>query len=108
MAQLAEKAIRMGLDLSMTDIARAVKQDYLTEQASSLSELSGNQLLQALGPELLKKVREADLARRQPVVRAAVPPPASARPRPSDGRANPHLMTRAEAVLAGILSEDEV
>jgi hypothetical protein len=98
MAGYAKSGAAMGL--SIEDSARFavqhVKQDLAAEQASIFSGLKGPALLDALGPELLKEIRAADLARlkgggAQPAKPVGTPVPA----KPA-ARNNPQLLSQEE------------
>lgn len=85
MAQLQVKAIDMGLQLAPKDIAKIVRDDFVSEQASTLAHLSGDKLLAALGPELRKRIRAAEVAsvKGKPAAAAApAPKPADIPKRP--------------------------
>jgi hypothetical protein len=97
MAQLASKALSMGLDLTAKDLVPLVRDDLAKEHTSLFGGLKGDQLLAALGPALLKEIRAADLSR----LSADKPKPAVGLAKPSapsgDGReTNPHLVSREQ------------
>ena len=106
MATLTEKALKMGLDLSAKDIAKLVKQDIVEEQSKTIAALDGEMLLAALGPDLLKKIRTADLAKLKAAKPMATPPQPVVQQRPGKPERyepNPHLKTRAQMERAGRL-----
>lgn len=62
LAQLQRKALEMGLDLEPKRMARIILDDIAAEQSATLAQLEGERLLGALGPELRKRIRAAEVA----------------------------------------------
>lgn len=106
MASLARKSVEMGLQLSAKDIAGLVRQDFVAEQAAVLSAMDGDAILSILGPETMKRIRTADLARVKgaPAAPVVAPKPVATR---KAGEPNPHLMTRDEWMRSKGMDPDE-
>lgn len=63
MAQLQLINIKKGLELNSTQLAKIVREDYANEQKSLLSAFDGDQLMEFLGPEAVKKLSKAQIAK---------------------------------------------
>lgn len=63
MAELQLVNIKKGLELGPQQLAKIVREDYATEQKTLLSALDGDQLIEFLGPDLVKKLSKAQIAK---------------------------------------------
>jgi hypothetical protein len=99
MAGLTKKAEEMGLDLGADDVASLVREEIVEESNRIFGAMDGNRLIDLLPPEVLKKIRAADVARvkaaGQPAAPAQAPAP-KPKPQPTEDNPNPHLKNRDE------------
>jgi len=63
MAELQLVNIKKKLELNPDQLAKVVREDYMAEQKSLFGAYDGDQLLEALGPELVKKLSKAQIAK---------------------------------------------
>lgn len=63
MAELQLVNLKKKLDLSPDQLAKLVREDYLNEQKSLLGGYDGDQLLEFLGPDLVKKLSKAQISK---------------------------------------------
>lgn len=63
MAELQSINLKKGLELDASQLAKVVREDFLNEKKSLLEGMNGNQLLEFLGPELIKKFSKAQIAK---------------------------------------------
>lgn len=63
MAELTQRSIQLGIEQDAVSLAKLVREDFVEEQRASFESLEGDELLTALGPALVKKIRMADVAR---------------------------------------------
>lgn len=63
MAELQLINIKKKLELNAQQLAKLVKEDYAAEHKSLFGALDGDQLIEALGPELVKKLSKAQIAK---------------------------------------------
>lgn len=65
MAQYLQASIKGGYETPISDIAEMVREDYINEQKSIVSNLSGQDLISYFGEDVAKKIRQSDLGRLQ-------------------------------------------
>ena len=98
MAQVMRAYNERGVTLEPKQAAKMVRQDIMGESVGTLGALDGDKIIAMLGPETMKKIRAADVAR----VRAAqkngkVVQPVHAEPVMSkEKRPNRHLLSESE------------
>lgn len=63
MAELQLVNVKKKLDLNADQLAKLVREDYAAEQKSLLSAYDGDQLIDFLGPEIVKKLSKAQIAK---------------------------------------------
>lgn len=63
MAQLQMTNIQKKLELTSDQLASVVKKDYIEEQKALFGAMEGDSLMDSLGPELMKKLQKAQLAK---------------------------------------------
>ncbi len=63
MAQLVQSKNKLKLDVSADQLAKLVKEDYIAEQKTLFGALDGDQMIEFLGPELVKKLSKAQIAK---------------------------------------------
>ena len=63
MAELQLINIKNKYELSASQLAKLVREDYANEQKSLLGSFDGNQLIDILGPELVKKLTTSQIAK---------------------------------------------
>lgn len=63
MAALAEKADELELDFSPDDLATIVRDDFMQEHRALASGMSPEQIIAWLGDDVVKKIRQHDIAR---------------------------------------------
>lgn len=63
MAELQLVNIKKKLDLGADQLAKLVREDYMAEQKSLFGAYDGDQLLEFLGPDLVKKLSKAQIAK---------------------------------------------
>jgi hypothetical protein len=63
MAELQLLNLKKGFDLKPDQLAKLVREDYANEQKSLLSSLDGDQLIDFLGAEAVKKLSKAQIAK---------------------------------------------
>lgn len=61
MAELQLVNIRKGLNLDATQLAKLVREDYMSEQKALYGAADGDALLELLGPEIVKKLSKAQI-----------------------------------------------
>lgn len=79
MAELQLINIKNKYELSATQLAKIVREDYIDEQKSLYGAVEGDQLLELLGPEIVKKLSKAQIAKLK--ARGTTPAAASATPK---------------------------
>lgn len=65
MAQYLQASIKNGYETPISEIAEMVREDYLNEQKSLISNLNGQDLIKYFGEDVAKKIRQTDLGRLQ-------------------------------------------
>lgn len=63
MAQYLQASIKGGYETPISEIAEMVREDYINEQKSIVSQLSGQDLIRYFGEDVAKKIRQQDLSR---------------------------------------------
>lgn len=63
MAELQLTNIKKKLELNPDQLAKLVREDYIAEQKALFGSSEGDQLLELFGPELVKKLSKAQLAK---------------------------------------------
>ena len=63
MAQLQMTANRKGYEIPPQELAKLVREDYMAEQKSLYSGVEGDKLLELLGPDIVKKLSKAQIAK---------------------------------------------
>lgn len=63
MAELQLINVKNKLDLSADQLAKVVREDYISEQKALFGATEGDSLLELLGPEIVKKLSKAQIAR---------------------------------------------
>lgn len=63
MAYYMHQALKRGYDLSASDVADLVKQDYINEHKSLFGGLDGDMLLKLLGDDVANKIRKHDVSK---------------------------------------------
>lgn len=63
MAELQLVNIKQKLELSADQLAKVVREDYESEQKALFGAYDGDQLMEFLGPELVKKLSKAQIAK---------------------------------------------
>lgn len=63
MAELQLVNLKKNLNLDADQLAKVVREDYIAEQKQLYGALDGDQLIEILGPELVKKLSKAQIAK---------------------------------------------
>jgi hypothetical protein len=63
MAELQKINLKKKLELGPSQLAKLVREDYIAEQKSLMGSLEGDQLLDFLGADLVKKLSKAQIAK---------------------------------------------
>lgn len=63
MAELQLVKLKLKLELNADQLAKVVREDYINEQKMLFGSTEGEQLLEMLGPELIKKLSKAQIAK---------------------------------------------
>lgn len=79
MAELTLVAVKKGLDLDATQLAKIVKEDYENEHKMLYGQSDGETLLRILGKEGVKKLSKAQLAQYKTSAKRTPPPVADSR-----------------------------
>ena len=79
MAELQRINLKNKLDLSPASLAKMVKEDVEGEVKHHVGDRTGEQLMEFLGPELIKRITRAQIAKLKgnPVVAGGTPPPSN-------------------------------
>lgn len=85
MALVERAAMAVGYDIPADELVQKVKASYKAEYDEIYGNLEGDKLLDALGPELLRKIRAADLAKTRKTTEKA----SYSAPQPTKGRQAP-------------------
>lgn len=63
MAELQLTNVKLKLDLTADQLAKVVREDYMAEHKALFSAYEGDQLMDFLGPDLVKKLSKAQIAK---------------------------------------------
>lgn len=63
MAELQLVNLRKGLELDAKSLAKIVREDYISEQKQLFGAMDGDALMDALGPDVVKKLSKAQIAK---------------------------------------------
>lgn len=74
MAYYMHQALQRGYDLSASDVAELVRQDYINEQKSLFGSLDGEMLIKLLGDDVANKIRKHDVSKIKNVEKQVVRP----------------------------------
>lgn len=85
MAELHLINLKNKLELEPTQLAKLVREDFAKEQKALMGGLDGDQLIEFLGPELVKKLSKAQIAKLKARANGSAPVTETKRPR-SEGK----------------------
>jgi len=86
MAYYMHQGVQRGYDLTASDVASLVKEDYIQEQKSLYGSLDGDMLIQLLGADVANKIRKHDVTKFKSSKQTVTPAKQGAAPssRPSE------------------------
>jgi len=103
MAGIMKAYNQRNVTLSPAEAAQMVREDIASESVGTLGQMDGARLIEMLGPEVMKKIRAADIARvKGAKPQNGTPPPESKAPPASKQNRGPnsHLLSPEEWYVA--------
>lgn len=73
MASYVSQSLQSGYQPDLSEVAKLVHQDFVTEQKALFGSLDGSKLVELLGDDFAKKIRDAEIAKFKGTTAAAAP-----------------------------------